>query len=56
MYQIKQGNYVLYDLRDEDLILENPQLDLELNKIGNLSFSIYPTHPHFERIQKCILQ
>jgi len=52
MYQIKQGNYVLYDLRDEDLILENPQLDLELNKIGNLSFSIYPTHPHFERIQK----
>ena len=52
MYQIKQGNYVLYDLRDEDLILENPQLDLEVNKVGNLSFSIYPNHPHFDIIQK----
>ena len=52
MYQIKQGDYVLYDLRDEDLILENPTLDLEINKVGSLSFSIYPNHPHFDKLNK----
>ena len=52
MYQIKQGDYVLYDLRDEDLILENPILDLEINKVGSLSFSIYPNHPHFDKLNK----
>ena len=52
MYQIKQGDYVLYDLRDEDLILENPELNLEINKVGSLSFSIYPNHPHFDKLTK----
>ena len=52
MYQIKLGNYVLYDLRDEELILENPELNLEVNKVGSLSFSIYPNHPYFDRINK----
>lgn len=52
MYQIKLGNYVLYDLRDDELILENPELNLEVNKVGSLSFSIYPNHPYFDRINK----
>ena len=52
MYQIKLGNYVLYDLRDEELILENPELSLEINKVGSLTFSIYPNHPYFDRINK----
>ena len=52
MYQIKLGNYVLYDLRDEEFILENPELNLEVNKVGSLSFSIYPNHPYFNRINK----
>lgn len=52
MYQIKLGSYVLYDLRDEEFILENPELNLEVNKVGSLSFSIYPNHPYFDRINK----
>ena len=52
MYQIKLDNYVLYDLRDEEFILENPELNLEVNKVGSLSFSIYPNHPYFDRINK----
>ena len=52
MYQIRQGNNILYDLRDDELVLENPELNLEVNKVGSLSFSIYPNHPHFNKLEK----
>ena len=44
--------YVLYDLRNEELVLENPELDLTVSKVGKLSFSIYPDHPYFNLINK----
>lgn len=52
MYQIKCDNYILLDLRDEDLIVDNPKLKLETNKVGELTFTIYDTHPYFDKIQK----
>lgn len=58
-YQITLDNktninnpYILYDLNYEDLILENPELDLTISKVGKLSFSIYPDHPFFNRLEK----
>lgn len=42
----------LYDLREPDLVLENPQVDLEINKIGTLQFKIYNNHPYFDNITK----
>ena len=52
MYQIKCDDYILFDLRDEDLIVANPKLKLETNKVGELTFTIYDTHPYFEKIRK----
>lgn len=48
----KNSPYILYDLRNEELVLENPELDLTINKVGKLSFSIYPEHPYFDRLEK----
>lgn len=52
MYQIKCDDYILFDLRDEDLIVANPKLKLETNKVGELTFTIYDTHPYFDKIKK----
>lgn len=49
---ILDDKYILYDLRNEELVLENPELDLEISKVGKLSFSIYPDHPYFDRLEK----
>lgn len=58
-YQITLDNkdninspYILYDLRHEELVLENPELDLTVSKVGKLSFSIYSDHPYFDRLEK----
>ena len=56
MYQIKcttDGvDYILFDLRDDDLTVSNPKLKLETNKVGELTFTIYDTHPHFDKVKK----
>lgn len=51
MYQIKCDKYILYDLRDEDLVVESPQLNLEINKKGELSFRIHESHPYFSNLK-----
>lgn len=51
-YQIKYSSDILYDLRDEELFVESPNLNLEINKVGTLTFSIYPDHPYFDRLEK----
>lgn len=52
MYQIKCDDYILFDLRDEDLIVANPKLKLETNKVGELTFIFYDKHPYFDKIKK----
>ena len=52
MYQIKCDKYVLYDTRDDELIVSNPKCKLEVNTVGEASFSIYATHPYYDRLQK----
>jgi hypothetical protein len=57
MYQIICENpngatYILHDTRVEDYKVFNPQCKMKLNTTGTLSFSIYPTHPHYGVIQK----
>lgn len=52
MYQIKCDDYILFDLRDEELTVNNPKLKLETNKVGELTFTIYDNHPYFDKIQK----
>ena len=52
MYQIKCDDYVLYDPRDEELIVGNPKCKLEVNTVGSASFNIYAKHPHYNKLQK----
>lgn len=51
-YQIiLDKDYYIYDVRDEELIVENPELDLEISKVGKLNFTIYDDHPYFDKIE-----
>jgi hypothetical protein len=51
-YQIKCDDKILYDLRDKEFFVESPNLNLEINKVGTLTFSIYPDHPYFDSLKK----
>lgn len=52
MYQIKCDDYILYDPRDDDLIVNNPKCKLEVNTVGSASFTIYNTHPYYSFMKK----
>lgn len=48
--QNTSGEYVLHNSYDETLKLNNPVLNLELNKSGTLTFGINPDHPNRDQI------
>ena len=52
MYYVTCDGYPLLDWRDNDLILVNPMVKLEVNTVGEGSFTIYKTHPHYDRLKK----
>ena len=52
MYKIKCEDLTLYNPLKKDLVLGDPTLNLEVNKAGSLSFTIYPTHTYYGSIRK----
>lgn len=52
MYKILCDDKPLYNLAYNEYTLGSPSLNLETNKAGSLSFTIYPNHPNFNIIQK----
>lgn len=52
MYLIKCDDLPLYNPLSPDYVLGSPTLNLEVNKAGSLSFSMYPTHAHFNAVKK----
>ena len=52
MYQITCDGLPLMDWRDNDLVLVNPKLKLEVNTVGEGSFTIYKNHPHYSKLKK----
>lgn len=52
MYQVKCDEYPLLDYRDPSLILDNPEITVEVNTTGSGSFTIYNTHPYFDKLKK----
>lgn len=50
-YQIKCDDYILLDLRDEQLIVKSPKCKVGVNKVGEASFTIYQKHPFFDKLQ-----
>ena len=52
MYKVYCDNDLIYDNRLSQLSLINPSLSLELNKTGSFTFTIYPSHPYFDKLKK----
>jgi hypothetical protein len=52
MYQIKCDDYVLYDPRDDELVLLNPKCKLEVNTVGEGSFTILKQHPYYDKLKR----
>lgn len=52
IYTLTCDGYPLLDLRDERLILANPKVKLEVNTVGEGSFTIHKSHPYFDKLQK----
>lgn len=54
MYRVFCDDALIYDLRDESLILIDPTLDLEVNKAGSFTFKLPPTHPEYDTPRKML--
>lgn len=52
MYKITVGNSELWSPGYDKKKLISPKLSLETNKIGSLSFTIYPEHPSYDDLVK----
>lgn len=52
MIQMYCDGALLYDLRNPEYILADPKCELEVNKTGNLTFRIAPTHPRYDQLHK----
>ena len=52
MYSVYCDNFLLYNDQEEGHQIFNPKLELELNKEGKFDFTIYNTHPNFDRMQR----
>jgi hypothetical protein len=52
MYQVYCDNYLLYDDRLENLKIFEPKIELEVNKTGSFTFTIYSDHPYYNLINK----
>lgn len=52
MYRITLGNTTIHDPRIPRCFLENPVLNQKANKVGTLSFRIYPTHAQYGQFVK----
>ena len=57
MFRVLCDGLPIYDLRDENLVLIDPKVDLEVNKAGSFMFKMPPTHPQYDlpkRMLSCI--
>lgn len=52
MYQIFFDNYPIYDPRDEELLVYDPDVHLAVGEAGEMSFSIGPAHPYSSKLTR----
>ena len=52
MYKVYCDEYLIHDTRISNLDIISPKLSLELNKTGTFTFTIYPSHPYFDKLKK----
>lgn len=54
MFRVLCDGLPIYDLRDENLVLIDPKVDLEVNKAGSFTFKMPPTHPQCDLPKKML--
>lgn len=54
MFRVLCDGLPIYDLRDENLVLIDPKVDLEVNKAGSFTFKMPPTHPQYDLPKKML--
>lgn len=52
MYKVYCDSDLIMSLPIEELKLVKPVVKLELNKTGSFTFTIYPTHPYYDKLQR----
>lgn len=52
MYKVLCDNFLLYNDQIDSLKIYNPKVELELNEIGGFDFTIYNTHPNFDKLKR----
>lgn len=52
MYKVYCDDYLIYDTKVESLKIFSAKLELELNKTGSFDFSIFPSHPYFDKLKR----
>ena len=52
MYKVYCDKWLLYDTNVDGLKIIDPKLDLEVNKTGSFTFTIYPSHPYYSFLKK----
>ena len=53
-YRVYCNDEAIHDMRDDELMLLEPVLDLADNDAGSFEFKMLPTHPHYSSIQNKI--
>lgn len=52
MYKIYSDSNLIYTPLVPDLKVVNPMIKLELNKVGESTFQVFPNHPSFDHLKK----
>lgn len=52
MYRVYCDDNLIFDTRIDELKLFKPRVSLELNKIGSFSFTMYPSNPYINSLNK----
>lgn len=52
MYKVYCDDHLIFDTKMECLKIFDAKLELELNKTGSFTFSLYPSHPYFDQLHR----
>ena len=56
MYQLKYGQYILYDPRlatpEDKLLIRDPSVHLAVGKAGDMAFTLQPDHPYLGNLRR----
>ena len=56
MYQLRYGQYILYDPRlatpEDKLLIRDPSVHLAVGKAGDLAFTLQPDHPYLSNLRR----